>query len=73
MVGQGDKAARLIRLLKKVPSQNHTPQLSQTSSDKIDALIVLDRQTDLLTPLLTQLTYEGLIDEMLGINNSTCS
>ncbi|KAF8517245.1 Sec1-like protein [Hysterangium stoloniferum] len=70
MVGQGDKAARLIRLLKKVPSQTHTPQLSQTSSDKIDALIVLDRQTDLLTPLLTQLTYEGLVDEMLGIKNT---
>ena len=34
---------------------------------KIDTLIVLDRQIDPISPLVTQLTYEGLIDEMFGI------
>lgn len=35
---------------------------------KVDNLIVIDRNVDPLTPLLTQLTYEGLIDELYGVN-----
>ena len=37
---------------------------------EIDQLILIDRDVDLVTPLCTQLTYEGLIDEIHGINNS---
>ena len=37
---------------------------------QIDNLFILDRTVDMLTPMLTQLTYEGLIDENFGINNS---
>ena len=37
---------------------------------QFDALILLDRETDTLTPLLTQLTYQGLIDHYFGINYS---
>lgn len=36
---------------------------------KIEQLIVIERSVDLLTPLTTQLTYEGLIDQCFGINN----
>ncbi|XP_002057211.3 vacuolar protein sorting-associated protein 33A [Drosophila virilis] len=36
----------------------------------IDQLILLDRGIDLLTPLATQLTYEGLIDEFFGIRQN---
>ena len=36
-----------------------------------DTLLLLDRNVDLLTPLATQLTYEGLIDEIYGITNGT--
>ena len=32
---------------------------------QIDNLLILDRTVDLITPLLSQLTYEGLIDEVL--------
>merc|ERR1719361_1669890 len=38
---------------------------------QIDTIIILDRQIDLISPLITQLTYEGLIDEFFGIKNST--
>lgn len=34
-----------------------------------DTLLLLDRNVDMLTPLATQLTYEGLIDEIYGITN----
>jgi len=37
---------------------------------QIDTVLLLDRAVDLLTPLFTQLTYEGLIDELYGIENS---
>ena len=37
----------------------------------IDELILIDRSTDLVTPMLTQLTYEGLIDEQFVIKYST--
>ena len=37
---------------------------------QIDTLLLIDRNVDLLTPLFTQLTYEGLIDELYGIHNS---
>jgi hypothetical protein len=34
---------------------------------EIDSVIVMDRGVDLLTPFVTQLTYHGLIDEILDI------
>ena len=36
---------------------------------QFDAVILLDRSLDLLTPLSTQLTYEGLVDEIYGIKH----
>ncbi|GAB6030139.1 Vacuolar protein sorting-associated protein 33A [Chamberlinius hualienensis] len=39
-------------------------------TSQFDALILIDREVDLLTPLLTQVTYEGLIDEFFGINDT---
>lgn len=37
---------------------------------EVDQLILIDREVDMITPFCTQLTYEGLIDEIFGINNS---
>ena len=33
-------------------------------------MVVLDRAVDMVSPLPTQLTYEGLIDELLGVSCS---
>eukprot|EP01112_Ceratiomyxa_fruticulosa_P014948 TRINITY_DN4340_c0_g6_i1.p1 TRINITY_DN4340_c0_g6~~TRINITY_DN4340_c0_g6_i1.p1 ORF type:complete len:617 (-),score=127.38 TRINITY_DN4340_c0_g6_i1:93-1943(-) len=41
-----------------------------TITPEIDTLILLDRDTDMITPVCTQLTYEGLIDEVFGIQNT---
>ncbi|KAA1467771.1 Sec1-like protein [Dentipellis sp. KUC8613] len=72
IIGKGDCAARLATLLTRQVSQSSTsgPNSALAISDKIDSLIVLDRRVDMVTPLLTQLTYEGLIDEVMGIKNS---
>ncbi|XP_064460766.1 vacuolar protein sorting-associated protein 33A-like [Ornithodoros turicata] len=37
---------------------------------QIDTLLLIDRSIDLLTPFATQLTYEGLLDEIFGIHNN---
>lgn len=36
---------------------------------EIDTIILLDRTVDLVSVMCTPLTYEGLIDELLGISN----
>eukprot|EP01038_Epipyxis_sp_PR26KG_P009327 gene9327-12565_t len=48
---------------------------SQSSSkqyqrSEIDTLIVLDREVDLVTPFITPLTYEGILDDIFGIENN---
>src|ERR1700722_4262031 len=63
-------AVLLGRLLPRAPIGS-TPETLTSPSDKLDCLIILDRCVDMITPLLTQLTYEGLIDEVIGIKNCT--
>ncbi|KAF7302551.1 hypothetical protein HMN09_00889600 [Mycena chlorophos] len=72
IVGKGDAAARLATLLTRplASTDSSTPETLQSESDKIDSLVILDRRVDMVTPLLTQLTYEGLVDELIGIKNS---
>lgn len=36
-----------------------------------DMLLLIDREVDLVTPMSTQLTYEGLIDEVFGIRDGS--
>ena len=50
----------IMRMKKQVGSQVFS------AVPEINTLILLDRNVDLVSPLLTQLTYEGLIDEILG-------
>ncbi|KAL3763609.1 hypothetical protein ACHAW5_003907 [Stephanodiscus triporus] len=45
---------------------------SMSPSPSIQALLVIDRRIDLVTPMLTPLTYEGLIDDVLRIQVGGC-
>ena len=38
----------------------------------VDTLVILDRRVDLVTPMVTPLTYEGLIDELMGGVRNSC-
>eukprot|EP01127_Copromyxa_protea_P020056 TRINITY_DN6628_c0_g1_i1.p1 TRINITY_DN6628_c0_g1~~TRINITY_DN6628_c0_g1_i1.p1 ORF type:complete len:442 (-),score=69.46 TRINITY_DN6628_c0_g1_i1:11-1336(-) len=54
--------------------ESQNPLKMETSKDnppEIDRLILLDRECDLVTPCLSQLVYEGMIDEVFGIANSS--
>jgi len=71
IVGKGNYAARLATLLtRSLPEQGTLEPDPSAASAPIDSLIILDRHVDMITPLLTQLTYEGLVDEVIGIKNS---
>lgn len=79
IIGKGDGARQvadlLFRMRKEVaaggdPNPSGTSMLGLMPSATIESLIIIDRGVDLATVLLTQLTYEGLIDELVGIQNN---
>lgn len=74
ITGQGDKGKRLLdallRMRNEAAAEDASTSMALAPSSIIENLVIIDRETDFVTPLLTQLTYEGLIDEIFGINNS---
>jgi hypothetical protein len=61
-------ADMLLRMRREVAVDD--PSCTMSVSQNVDSLIIIDRSVDLITPLCTQLTYEGLIDEVFGIRAS---
>lgn len=72
--GKGAAAKQVWDLVVRLQrEQNNTEPYKTNQKSCIDKILLIDRSVDLITPLATQLTYEGLIDEIFGINNSTAS
>ena len=73
VMGKGDLANRvadlLVRQRREVLASEPENAAFSTHSSEIEALVVVDRGADPVTPLCTQLTYEGLVDEELGIRH----
>lgn len=74
ILGKGDNARKLANLLTRARKELDADEANTTytnmPSTNIDSLIIIDRDVDFATVLLTQLTYEGLIDELVGIKNN---
>lgn len=74
ILGKGDNARKLANLLvrarKELDADEASTPYTTMPSTSIESLIVIDRDVDMSTPLLTQLTYEGLIDELIGIKHN---
>ncbi|KAH9994160.1 vacuolar protein sorting 33A-like protein [Xylariaceae sp. FL0662B] len=77
VIGKGDNAKRVAELLTRMRQEivagddaSETNSSALTPSNTIESVIIIDREVDFVTPLLTQLTYEGLIDEVWGIQNN---
>lgn len=66
--GKGSNAARVVQLLQRMQTEVGHDFITNIPSE-VDTLLILDRSVDLVTPLMTQLTYEGLIDELYDIEN----
>jgi hypothetical protein len=77
IIGKGDRARKLADQLMRIRTEEDAADGSSpfalTPSSTLGELIVIDRDVDFVTPLMTQLTYEGLIDETIGIHNSALS
>jgi vacuolar protein sorting-associated protein 33A len=67
IIGKGKFSEKVKELMKSMMSN----EKSSNEKGSIDQLIILDRSIDIISVLATQLTYEGLIDEFYGINNTT--
>ncbi|KAI1142895.1 vacuolar protein sorting 33A-like protein [Hypoxylon sp. FL0543] len=77
VIGKGDNAKRVAELLTRMRQEilagddtSESARSGLTPSNTIESVIIIDREVDFVTPLLTQLTYEGLIDEVWGIQNN---
>ncbi|KAL9105710.1 MAG: hypothetical protein Q9227_009150 [Pyrenula ochraceoflavens] len=76
ILGKGDYARQLANLLLRQRKELDAEETSSSSlqgimpSTSIESLIIIDRDVDLATPLMTQLTYEGLIEEFIGIQHN---
>ncbi len=44
-------------------------QAVDQKDSEFDSMVILDRSVDYLTPFRSQLTYEGLLDELFSINS----
>ena len=67
--GKGSSAATVFDMM--IRMKRESCGRNPVVSSQIDSLVLLDRSVDLISPLPTQLTYEGLIDEMLSIQCSS--
>ena len=74
ILGKGEYAKRLADLLVRMRGESTAGKNSRNNSllpsATIDSLVIIDRSADFATPLLTQLTYEGLLDETFSITNA---
>lgn len=55
------------KLLKKILENEEEISPFETDNEML-ATVILDRSVDFITPLCSQYTYEGMIDEFIGIN-----
>ncbi len=52
-----------------INSSDMSRSIEQGKDSDFDSLLILDRNVDLLSLMRTQLTYEGLMDEIFSINS----
>eukprot|EP01125_Pyxidicula_operculata_P012138 TRINITY_DN3985_c0_g1_i5.p1 TRINITY_DN3985_c0_g1~~TRINITY_DN3985_c0_g1_i5.p1 ORF type:complete len:613 (+),score=91.35 TRINITY_DN3985_c0_g1_i5:3199-5037(+) len=67
--GKGDNSMKVVEHMFKMRKAKAAEE--PRIVPEIDYLIMIDRDVDMITPLCTQLTYEGLIDEVFSIIDST--
>lgn len=67
---KGKASAKVVDILNCLQVEEPV-NTSDIGIPEINTLILLDREVDMITPMCFQLTYEGLLDEILQVNNSS--
>ncbi|EHA57400.1 vacuolar protein sorting-associated protein 33A [Pyricularia oryzae 70-15] len=75
IIGKGDNARRVAEMLSRMrqellAGEDVSDKIGLNPSTTMESVIIIDREVDPVTPLLTQLTYEGLIDEVFEIQHN---
>ena len=65
--GKGHLADMVWRLYDRLKEVSQVGFLHQEGGAQITELILFDRTCDFVTPLCSQLTYEGILDDVFGI------
>ncbi|CAB41098.1 vacuolar protein sorting-like protein [Arabidopsis thaliana] len=68
MRAKGKASVRVADILNRMQVEEPVNS-NDVGRPEVDTLILLDREVDMVTPMCSQLTYEGLIDEILHISN----
>lgn len=71
IIGIGPAADKVNKMIQRMRREGAS--LEKPLTPRIENLVLIDRRVDLITPLSTQLTYEGLIDELFRITNNTAT
>ena len=61
----GELSRSVYRLMNNLKETDPTYEIP--SRNEVSELILFDRRTDFVTPLCSQLTYEGILDDVFGI------
>ncbi|CAI6007222.1 unnamed protein product [Closterium sp. NIES-65] len=64
--GKGVAAQRVAQALSQLMKEQKS-HMAPVEHPSVDMMVLIDRQVDMVTPACTQLTYEGLFDELLHI------
>ncbi|KAG0486185.1 hypothetical protein HPP92_008280 [Vanilla planifolia] len=65
---KGCGSAKIIDILNSLEAEDPV-NAADMGIPEINTLILIDREVDMVTPMCFQLTYEGLLDEILQVNN----
>ncbi|XP_013146836.1 PREDICTED: vacuolar protein sorting-associated protein 33A [Papilio polytes] len=71
--GKGPAAKQVWDLLCRLNKEDQGSPPKGSTTSCIDQLLLIDRAIDFTSVMATQLTYEGLIDEVFGIKSSTAT
>eukprot|EP00825_Cyclidium_porcatum_P052197 TRINITY_DN9814_c0_g1_i6.p1 TRINITY_DN9814_c0_g1~~TRINITY_DN9814_c0_g1_i6.p1 ORF type:complete len:264 (+),score=38.23 TRINITY_DN9814_c0_g1_i6:129-920(+) len=70
ILGKGEGAKKVLKIYEQEKSTESESDSLQKPQSQIDTLILFDRNIDFVTPLLSQSTYQGLLDEFYGIKSN---
>ena len=66
VITKGDLASKVAEILQSKSTE--APRPEKIEKIRFDTLVLIDRDVDLLTPLAIPMTYEALLDDVVGIN-----
>ncbi|CAI7750381.1 unnamed protein product [Closterium sp. NIES-54] len=66
--GKGVAAQRVSQAMSQLMKEQKS-HVAPVEHPSVDMMVLIDRQVDMVTPACTQLTYEGLLDELLHVAN----